>query len=92
MGRGSERVVEEERKAEDESMFSFSNDRTLNENPNAIEKEVNIILEQESRVYLLEFSNIIIIIIAVGIFITIALGMVLKHTLYGFSMKQCLLS
>ena len=74
MGRESERVVEEERKAEDESMFSFSNDRTLNENPNAIEKEVNIILEQESRVYLLEFSNIIIIIIAVGIFITIAVG------------------
>ena len=79
IGRGSERhrirgVDEEERKSEEESNFSFSNDRTVNENPIAIEPEANIILEQESRVYLLEFSNSIIIIIAVGIFITIAVG------------------
>ena len=78
MVRGSERLriggVDEEERKSKESNFSFSNDRTVNENPIAIEKEASIILEQESRVYLLEFSNIIIIIIAVGIFITIAVG------------------
>ena len=78
MGRGSERHrLEEEsegdRKSEEESNFSFSNKITVNKNPMAIEKEANIILEQESRVYLLKFSNIII---AVGIFITIAVGRV----------------
>ena len=70
-------VNKEERKSEEVSNFSYSNDSSVNENPIEIDKEVKIILKPEYKVFLLEFSNIIIIIIiAVSIFITIALGMV----------------
>ena len=73
MGRGLERhrlagVNKEETKSEEESNFSYSNDSSVNENPIEIDKEVKIILEPEFKLFLREFSNIIIIIIAVSIF------------------------
>jgi len=79
-------------KVEEESLLSFPNERNVNENQYKMKKKSNLILDQESTIYLFEFSNIVIIVIAAGIFVALLVVLtvsLLCHHAHKETVKAC---